>query len=117
MARMPTGDIVYLLTGVAFIPFDKNCTNYTQLPPDIVKFVDGLIKLLTTQGFYYSYHTDLTSSQQRQASVKFKTDIGLTDCSYKFREEFQDKRYFWNCKIVQDFVLQNIDPFWTIPII
>ena len=28
-----------------------------------------------------------------------------------------DKRYHWNSNITQDFTYQNIDPFWTVPLI
>ena len=84
---MPTGDIVYLITGVECIPFDKDIPHYNILHEEIVKFVEGMKKLLTTQGFYYSYNTDLTSSQQRQASVKFEYSPG-PNYSYKFREQF-----------------------------
>jgi len=66
---MPSGDFVYLIKGVEFIPFDKNIPTYTILPIEIVKYVDGIKKILTEQGFYYSYNADLTSSQQRQSSM------------------------------------------------
>ena len=62
---MPNGDNIYLVRGVEFIPFDKNIQSYMVLPKDIVDYVDGIKKLLTEQGFYFSYHADLTSSQQR----------------------------------------------------
>ena len=69
---MPSRDFVYLITGVEFIPFDKNIREYTNMPLEIVKYVDGIKKVLQEQGFYYSYHADITSSQQRQANVKFE---------------------------------------------
>jgi hypothetical protein len=62
---MPSGDAVYLITGVEFIPFDKNIREYTNMPLELVKFVDGVKNVLQNQGFYYSYHADMTSSQQR----------------------------------------------------
>ena len=65
VAKMPSGDAVYLITGVEFIPFDKNITEYTNMPLELVKFVDGIKNVLQNQGFYYSYHADMTSSQQR----------------------------------------------------
>ena len=99
---MPSGDYIYLVKAVEFIPFDKNIPSYTILPKEIVKFVDGIKKLLTEQGFYYSYNADLTSSQQRQASVKFEYDPG-NNYNYRFRDKYQDKRYHWNNKITQDF--------------
>ena len=36
--------------------------------------------------------------------------------SIKNKKSF-DKRYQWNHKIIRDFNFQNIDPFWTVPII
>jgi hypothetical protein len=65
VAKMPSGDAVYLITGVEFIPFDKNIREYTNMPLELVKFVDGVKNVLQNQGFYYSYHADMTSSQQR----------------------------------------------------
>ena len=64
---------------------------------EIVKYVDGIKKVLQEQGFYYSYHADLTKSLQRSST---------------------DKRYQWNEAISQDFTFQNVQPFWTpVPII
>ena len=65
VAKMPSGDAVYLITGVEFIPFDKNIREYTNMPLELVKFVDGVKNVLQNQGFYYSCHADMTSSQQR----------------------------------------------------
>lgn len=62
VAKMPTGDFVYRITGVEFIPFDKNILNYLHMPQEIVKYVDGIKKILQEQGFYYTYHGDITSS-------------------------------------------------------
>jgi hypothetical protein len=43
---MPSGDYVYRITGVEFIPFDKNIVNYIHMPLEIVKYVDGIKKIL-----------------------------------------------------------------------
>ena len=43
---MPSRDFVYLITGVEFIPFDKNILEYTKMPLEIVKYVDGIKKVL-----------------------------------------------------------------------
>jgi hypothetical protein len=115
-ATLPTGDVIFLIKGVEFIPFDKNIKSYTVLPKEIVDFVEGIKKTLVGQGFFFSYHADLTSSQQRQALVNFEYNPG-PNYDFKFRDEFQDKRYLWNQKILQDFTFQNVDPFWTVPII
>ena len=48
VAKMPSGDNVYILTGVEFIPFDKNITEYTYMPLEIVKYVDGIKNVLQT---------------------------------------------------------------------
>ena len=63
VAKMPSGDFVYLIQKVEFIPFDKNIVEYKNMPLEIVKYVDGIKKVLEEQGFYYSYHADITSSQ------------------------------------------------------
>ena len=95
---MPSRDFVYLITAVEFIPFDKNIREYTNMPLEIVKYVDGIKKVLQEQGFYYSYHADITSSQQRQADVKFEQTFGI-NYSYSFRDKHMDPRYHWNKKI------------------
>ena len=46
VAKMPSGDAVYLITGVEFIPFDKNIREYTNMPLELVKFVDGVKNVL-----------------------------------------------------------------------
>lgn len=117
VAKLPSQDFIYLITGVEFILFDKFKTTYHDLQNiEVVRTIEGTKRLLQEQGFYYSYHADITSSQQRQASVKFQYSPGRNN-SYSFREEFLDTRYMWNNKIIEDFKLQNIDPFWTVPII
>jgi len=92
-------DNIYLVKNVEFIPFSKQITNYRELPKPIVDYVEGIKKLLVDQGFYFSYHADLTSSQQRQSTVKFEYKPGVKN-DFKYREQFMDKRYFWNHKIV-----------------
>jgi uncharacterized membrane protein YccF (DUF307 family) len=63
VAKMPSEDFVYRITKVEFIPFDKNIVEYQKMPLEIVKYVDGIKKVLEEQGFYFSYHSDITSSQ------------------------------------------------------
>jgi hypothetical protein len=63
IAKMPQGDNIYVVKEVEFVPFDKNIQSYTELKKDIVDYVEGIKKVLTEQGFYFSYHADLTSSQ------------------------------------------------------
>ena len=113
---MPAGDYVYLIKVVEMIPFDKHVNDINKLPLDVQKFAVGVKQILEQQGFYYSYHADITSNLQRQEAQKFKYEAGQNH-SYAFREQFLDKRYLWNHKITQDFKFQNIDPFWTVPII
>ena len=80
---MPSGDFVYRISGVEFIPFDKNIVNYVHMPLDIVKYVDGIKKILQEQGFYYSYHADITSSQQRHSNISLEKTSGS---SYQIRD-------------------------------
>lgn len=46
VAKMPSGDFVYRITGVEFIPFDKKILSYTHMSVEIVKYVDGIKKVL-----------------------------------------------------------------------
>ena len=46
VAKMPSGDFVYLIQRVEFIPFDKNIIDYKNMPVEIVKYVDGIKKVL-----------------------------------------------------------------------
>lgn len=62
VAKLPSGDNVYLVKGVEFVPFHKSRQPYTMLDKEIVSYVDGIKKVLVEQGFYFSYHADLTSS-------------------------------------------------------
>jgi len=43
---MPSGDNIYRITGVEFIPFDKKIVSYTHMSTEIVKYVDGIKKVL-----------------------------------------------------------------------
>ena len=46
IAKMPSGDNIYRITGVEFIPFDKKIVSYTHMATEIVKYVDGIKKVL-----------------------------------------------------------------------
>lgn len=71
VARMPSGDFIYLVKSVDMIPFDKNVKDLNKMPADIQKYIFGVKQILEQQGFYYSYHADITSNLQRQLQVKF----------------------------------------------
>ena len=43
---MPDGEKINRITGVDFIPFDKKMGSYNQMPADIVKYVDGIRKVI-----------------------------------------------------------------------
>ena len=45
IAKMPSGDYVYLIQGVDLIPFDKDILDYNELPVEIVKYVDGIKRI------------------------------------------------------------------------
>ena len=85
------GSNIYLIKAVDLIPFD-------DYPQSVVKYIDGLKKLLT-QGFYFAYNVDLTSNRQRTAKIRNENfgggHLNIWDSS--------DKRYFWNFNICQDF--------------
>lgn len=46
VAKMPSGENVYRITAVDFIPFDKKILSYKQMSPEIGKYVDGIKKVL-----------------------------------------------------------------------
>lgn len=46
VASMPSGDSVYLIKGVEFVPFDKNFYQYQQMNQETLKYVNGVKKLL-----------------------------------------------------------------------
>lgn len=80
---MPTGDAVYLVTKVELIPFDPNFMKYEQLNQEVIKYVTGVKQLLEEGGFYFSYHADLTSNQQRFSTLRIAYPPGPKNYSYK----------------------------------
>ena len=42
VARMPSGDFVYLVKVVEMIPFDKNINDLNKMPADIQKYIFGI---------------------------------------------------------------------------
>mmetsp|Transcript_12774 Transcript_12774/g.21586 ORF Transcript_12774/g.21586 Transcript_12774/m.21586 type:complete len:331 (-) Transcript_12774:1912-2904(-) len=118
-------DNVYLITGVEFIPFDRDLADYRELPAEIVRYVEGIKQLLEQQGFYYSYYADITSNLQRQAEIYEQklSESGQSSIIHQNLDLFWlrdcqlDKRYQWNERITHDFTYNNIHPFWTVPIV
>ena len=70
---------------------------------EVANYANGVKKLLEEQGFYFSYHADLTSSQQRLASVRNDYSGKNKNYSYEAREKFVDRRYMWNHNMLEDF--------------
>ena len=70
VAKMPTGDQVYRVAGVEFIPFDfKNKKTPAHISSEIGRYTREIKRMLENDGFYYSYGCDLSQSQQRQAQT------------------------------------------------
>mmetsp|Transcript_23530 Transcript_23530/g.36219 ORF Transcript_23530/g.36219 Transcript_23530/m.36219 type:complete len:162 (+) Transcript_23530:221-706(+) len=68
VGRLPHHDFVYRIKQVDFVPFSKNFTNFREIPePEILRHVTGIKHVLENQGFYFSYHADISSNSQRQA--------------------------------------------------
>lgn len=42
VARMPSGDFVYLIKVVEMVPFDKNVNDLNKMPADIQKYIFGV---------------------------------------------------------------------------
>lgn len=72
-----------------------------QLPQSVVQYKEGVEKLLSNSGFYYSYYTDLTVNMQHDGR----------------RHKQTDTKYFWNFNILKDFRFQNVSEKWTVPVI
>ena len=62
VARMPSGDFVYLLKSVEMIPFDSNLNDPSVMPHDIQQYINGVKQILENQGFYFSYFADITNN-------------------------------------------------------
>lgn len=58
----------------------------------------NILKLLST-GFYFSYQYELTQSLSLQKTHE------------------PDRRFFWNYELYKEFISQNLDPVWLVPII
>ena len=46
VARMPSGDFVYLIKVVEMVPFDKNVHDLNKMPADIQKYIFGVKQIL-----------------------------------------------------------------------
>ena len=62
VAVMHTGDVVYMVKQIEFIPFDHNFSKYEHLNVEVIKYTQGVKKILEEEGFYFSYYADLTSN-------------------------------------------------------
>lgn len=74
------------------------------------QYIDELKKYLS-EGFYFSYGYDLTSSRQRR--IKFLQEKEKDP----LRIIASDNRYFWNLNLYKDFQEQSVDIRWFTPLI
>ncbi len=104
VGKLPYNDFVYRIKQVDFVPFSKNFTNFRQIAdPEILRHVTGIKHVLENQGFYFSYHADITSSYQKQfqtlQQIPDHKDMDL----YTLRNRMIDQRYMFNYRITSDF--------------
>ena len=110
VATLPGGELVYKITAVDYIPFVQSIDSSKKgLSSETLRYINAVKSIFDREGFYFSYNADLTQSQQRQAQIQAGSKVD-------FRKTL-DTTYQWNHKILQDFTLQSVDDFWTIPII
>ncbi|MDR3547404.1 MAG: SAC family polyphosphoinositide phosphatase, partial [Candidatus Pacebacteria bacterium] len=81
--------------------------NIGKLSSEIRAIVAGVSELLQ-QGFYFSYHFDLTNSLQRNSKV-------VSNCATLF--DRANKQYVWNYAISKEFMAQFVSTRWLTPVI
>ncbi len=94
---------IFKLTEVQFVSFTHG-TNYGKLKGKMRTALDGIAKVLS-QGFYFSYHYNLTTSMQRSP----RASATLYDRA--------DPQYTWNQSLTKEFVAQTVSTRWLVPII
>lgn len=95
--KLQQGCNIYEVLGCKLMPL---FSNNGELPASINQFKDGVEKLLSNSGFYFSYYADLTTKQQSAS-----------------RNKSSDPKYVWNYNILKDFRFQNVSDKWLVPII
>lgn len=65
VARCPQGNLIHQVKAVEFIPLSEDFKKRLKAAKETLKYLEGMRKVITEQGFYFSYYTDLTRSQQR----------------------------------------------------
>ena len=97
---------VMKITEVQTIPFSLG-----SLPDDIGRYLMSLSKVgdiqFLTNGFYFSYHYDLTNSLERNKKVRRDGTL----------HELADLRFYWNHDMYKDFTSQSIEPRFYLPIV
>jgi len=97
---------VFRIKNVLFVPIAHGL-DYSHLSSEAKNIIEGLINLLK-EGFYFSYHYDITNTQQESGKM----------CSGS-RTLFDraNKCYVWNYEMGKEFIAQHINTRWLIPII
>ena len=73
------------------------------------------VKSYLCEGFYFSYGYDLTASRQRWFTLRKESKhLGREGT---LRSIASDPEYFWNINLYKEFVAQNVDVKWLLPLI
>ena len=97
---------VFKIKEVMFLSFTYGL-DYSKLGSEECAIIEGIIDLLT-QGFYFSYHCDLTNTLQRNSKIHSGSST-LFDCA--------NKHYVWNHIMGKKFEEDSTSTRWLTPII
>ena len=98
---------IFEVTGVRLEPFNPGRAEANM---KIQEDKENLEKYITSSGFYYSYHYDLTLSLQENKRLS-------PDGSSQSQSRMGDTRYIWNYNLLKDFFYHSIPERWLLPII
>lgn len=100
------GSEIFRIGEVQLVSFARGLDD-SQLCSKAKGITRGIASLLK-QGFYFSYHHDLTNTLQRISKMSYASS-SLFDRA--------NKRYVWNYEIGKRFMEERVSTCWVIPII
>ena len=112
-ATLAEGVNVYEVLGVRMTEFARNLD--LEANPRVAAQVEHFQRLFNGEndqatGFYFSYHADLTMSQQEL--------FQLSQTNQPYSASLMRKTgYVWNYDILKDFLLQKVSHRWLLPVI
>ena len=62
VGRCPQGNLIHSVKAVEFIPLADDFKSRLKELKETLKYLEGMRKILSQQGFYFSYYSDLTRS-------------------------------------------------------